>query len=73
MQKDRLNEQETRLLQLQDLNERLRKDYQRLCQKHEKLRVTMYKQVELIYFLKKFAILQICKKLVSFVSQQTED
>jgi hypothetical protein len=42
MQKDRLNEQETKLFELRDLqleNKRLRREYQRLRQKHEELRI----------------------------------
>ena len=75
-QQNRLDEQETKLLQLRHLqldNERLHKRYQRLRQKHEELRVMYYKQIELIYFLKKFAIIQIWKKIISFFSQQSED
>ena len=83
IQQNRLDEQETKLIQLRDLqldnerlrrkNERLRRGCEYLHEKHDKLRAMYYKQVEIIYFLKKFAILQIWKKVVSFLSQQSED
>ena len=76
MQQYQINEQETKLIQLRDLqweNERLRKKYQHLRQTHEELRAVYRHQMELIYFLKKFAILQIWKKVFSFLSQQSED
>ena len=76
MQKDRLNEQETKLLELRDLqleNKRLRGECQHLRQKHKELRTMYYNQVELIFLLKKFAIKNIGKKLISFLSQQSED
>ena len=76
MQKVQLDGQETKLLKLRDLqleNKRLRGGYQRLRQKHEELRVVYYNQVELIYLLKKFVIKNIGKKLISFLSQKSED
>ena len=76
MQKRRIVEQETKLIELRDLqleNKRLRREHQRLRQTHEELRVVYYNQIELIYLLKKFAIKNIGKKLISFLTQQSED
>ena len=76
MQNTQIDEQETKLLELRDLqleNERLRGGYQRLRQLHEELRVVYYNQIKLIYLLKKFVIIHIWKKVVSFLSQQSED
>ena len=76
MQKVQLDGQETKLLELRDLhleNERLRERCQRLHQKLKELRVVYYNQIELIYLLKKFGIQRICKKIISFVSPQSED
>ena len=74
--KVQLDVQETRLLKLRDVqleNERLRRSYQRLRVLHEELRVVYFNQVDLIELLKRFAIKNIGKKLLSFLSQQSED
>ena len=71
--KVRLDVQETRLLELRDVHERLRRGYQRLRVLHEELRVVYFNQVDLIELLKRFAIKNIGKKLISFLSQQSED
>ena len=63
-------------LKLRDVqleNERLRRSYQRLRVLHEELRVVYFNQVDLIELLKRFAIKNIGKKLLSFLSQQSED
>ena len=76
MQKTQLDVQETKILKLRDLqleNERLRRGHQRLHQKHEELRVVYYNQIGLISLLKKSAIKNIGKKLISFLSQQSKD
>ena len=74
MQGDIIRELKLELLGYQELklkHFRLKNQHQRLRQEFNKLNDVYYNQIELIYMLKKKAIENIGKRLISFLLKQT--